>query len=227
MDPVLRTFGPLKTTKSKKESHHYHIVVNPIELPAFPFHSFERKAQALVKCNGRFVRGVNIKFYPLQADSLCVCNRFLSKAPPGPLTSIFGQHTHAKASNVGKAFPLVWKDVAPADHLLAFESNELRNPARDRGPDEFADRSRWGRLGQRQVSPLPCHRIETHTEAFDVRFRHRHNANVFAKPFHLSFLSDKVWSKSICCDSEEEETSVMDYEVRISESVSSTRKEIY
>jgi len=43
----------------------------------------------------------------------------------------------------------------------------------------------------------------------------------------LSFLSDKVWSKSICCDSEEEETSVMDYEVRISESVSSTRKEIY
>ena len=95
---------------------------------------------------------------------------------------------------MGKAFPFVWKDVAPADHLRAVEGHELRNPARDGGPDEFADRIRWRRFGQRQVSPLPCHRIETHTKAFDVLFCHQNNVNVFAKRFHLPFQSDKVWS---------------------------------
>src|SRR5439155_9608999 len=165
--------------------HHQDIVVNPVELPSLPLHSLDRYTKARVKRYSRFVRRIDIQFNPLQAYSLREFNRLLSEAPPGPLTTILGQQTHAKASNVGKAFPFVWSDVAPADHLLAVESNELRNSARNGGPDEFADRVRWRRLSQRQVAPLPCHRIETHTKAFDVLFRHRHDANVFAKLFHF------------------------------------------
>src|SRR5439155_17326943 len=119
--------------------------------PALAFHSFEPKAQAFVKCDCRFVRGINIQFYPLQADSLCARDRFFGEAPPDPLTTIIGQHTHAKASNVRNGFPFMWKNVTPADHLLAVESNKLGNAAGEGGPDEFTDRVHWRRLRQRQV----------------------------------------------------------------------------
>ena len=75
---------------------------------------------------------------------------------------------------MSEALLFIRKDVAPSNHLLAVEGHELGNPARDGRPHEFANRVRWRRVGQRQITTLLCDGVETGPEAFNVLNTERH-----------------------------------------------------
>src|SRR2546429_2455872 len=174
------------------QRHHEHIVVNPIQLAPFSLCAFNDESKLFVQPDGRLIGSIGVQLDSLQTDPLRLRDRPFRQTLSNPLPAILAEHTHAKASNMSEALLFIRKDVAPSNHLLAVESHELGNPARDGRPHEFANRVRWRRVRQRQITTLLCDGVETGPEAFNVLFRHWDNPNIFTRLFHSRCLNSIV-----------------------------------